>query len=87
MLDGLEPLGVEEEDRYVPNQNEILFTKSKWSFDGQDSFEDYVVRIGGYARTLGVGEICFKIHCFNPSVLLAHLLYQIWNLLCLYTGR
>ena len=60
VLDRLEPLGIEEEDRYVPNQNKILFTKTKWSFDGQDSFEDYVVRIGGYARTLGVGEICFK---------------------------
>ena len=45
VLDRLEPLGIEE-DRYVPTQNEILFTKSKWSFDGQDSFEDYVVRIG-----------------------------------------
>ena len=39
-LDRLEPLGIEEEDRYVPNQNEILFNKMKWSFDGQDSFED-----------------------------------------------
>jgi len=38
----------------------------KWSFDGQDSFEDYVVRIGGYARTLGVGEICFKNTLFHP---------------------
>jgi hypothetical protein len=65
VLDRLEPLGIEEEDRYVPNQNEILFTKSKWSFDGQDSFEDYVVRIGGYARTLGVGEICFKNTLFQ----------------------
>ena len=64
MLDRLEPLGIEE-DRYVPTQNEILFTKSKWSFDGQDSFEDYVVRIGGYARTLGVGEICFKNTLFQ----------------------
>ena len=65
VLDRLEPLGIEEEDRYVPTQNEILFTKSKWSFDGQDSFEDYVVRIGGYARTLGVGEICFKNTLFQ----------------------
>ena len=65
MLDNLEPLGIEGEDRYIPNQNEILFTKSKWSFDGQDSFEDYVVRIGGYARTLGVGEICFKNTLFQ----------------------
>jgi len=65
VLDSLEPLGIEGEDRYVPNQNEILFTKSKWSFDGQDSFEDYVVRIGGYTRTLGVGEICFKNTLFQ----------------------
>ena len=65
MLDRLEPLGIEEEDRYVPNQNEILFSKTKWSFDGQDSFEDYVVRIGGYTRTLGVGEICFKNTLFQ----------------------
>ena len=64
VLDRLEPLGIEE-DRYVPTQNEILFTKSKWSFDGQDSFEDYVVRIGGYACTLGVGEICFKNTLFQ----------------------
>ena len=41
----------------------------KWHFDGQDSFEDYVVCIGGYARTLGVGEICFKNTLFNLSVL------------------
>ena len=65
LLDRLEPLGIEEEDRYVPNQNEILFSNMKWSFDGQDSFEDYVVRIGGYARTLGVGEICFKNTLFQ----------------------
>ena len=65
MLDRLEPLGIEEEDFYVPNQNEILFSKAKWSFDGQDSFEDNVVRIGGYARTLGVGEICFKNTLFQ----------------------
>jgi hypothetical protein len=65
VLDRLEPLGIEEEDPYVPNQNEILFAKTKWSFDGQDSFEDYVVRIGGYARTLGVGEICFKNTLFQ----------------------
>ena len=37
----------------------------KWSFDGQDSFEDYVARIGGYACTLGVGEICFKNTLFQ----------------------
>ena len=65
VLDRLEPLGIEEEDRYVPDQNEILFSKMKWSFDVQDSFEDYVVRIGGYARILGVGEICFKITLFQ----------------------
>ena len=65
VLDRLEPLGVEEDDPYVPTQNEILFAKTKWSFDGQDSFEDYVVRIGGYARTLGVGEICFKNTLFQ----------------------
>lgn len=65
VLDRLEPLGIEEEDPYVPTQNEILFAKTKWSFDGQDSFEDYVVRIGGYARTLGVGEICFKNTLFQ----------------------
>ena len=64
VLDRLEPSGTEE-DRYVPNPNEILFAKTKWSFDGQDSFEDYVVRIGGYARTLGVGETCFKNTLFQ----------------------
>ena len=65
VLDNLEPIGIEEENRYVPNPNEVLFSKMKWSFDGQDSFEDYVVRIGGYARTLGVGEICFKNTLFQ----------------------
>ena len=65
MLDRLEPLGIEEEDRYVPDQNEVLFSKMKWSFDGQDSFEDYVVQIGGYAHSLGVGEICFKNTLFQ----------------------
>jgi hypothetical protein len=48
---------------------EILFSKMKWHFDSQDSFEDYVVCISGYARTLGVGEICFKNTLFNLSVL------------------
>jgi len=57
VLDRLEPTGIEEEDRYVPDQNKVLFSNMKWNFDGQDSFEDYVVRIGGYALTLGVGEI------------------------------
>ena len=47
VLDNLEPVGLEEENRYVPNPNKVLFSKMKWSFDGQDSFEDYVVRIGG----------------------------------------
>ena len=65
VLDSLEPIGLEDENRYVPNPNEVLFSKMKWSFDGQDSFEDYVVRIGGYARTLGVGEICFKNTLFQ----------------------
>ena len=65
MLDRLEPLGIEEEDCYVPNQNEIRFSKMKWRIDGQDSFEDYVARIGGYACTLGVGEICFKNTLFQ----------------------
>ena len=69
----MEPLGIEEEDCYVPDQNKILFSKMKWSFDGQESFEDYVVRIWGYARTLGVGEICFKntlFQSFRSSLLI-----------------
>jgi len=65
VLDRLEPLGTEEEDRYIPDLNEVLLSKMKWNFDGQDSFEDYVVRIGGYARTLGVGELCFKNTLFQ----------------------
>ena len=42
-----------------------MFAKTKWNFDGQDSFEDYVVRIGGYARTLGVREIYVKNTIFQ----------------------
>jgi hypothetical protein len=61
----LDDLETEDEPRYIPDHNEILFSKMKWHFDGQDSFEDYVVRIGGYARTLGVGEICFKNTLFQ----------------------
>ena len=32
----------------------------KWSYDGQDNFEDFLIRIGGYARTLDVKDVCFK---------------------------
>ena len=69
VLERLEPTGIEEENHYVPDQNEVLFSKMKWNFDGQDSFEDYVVRIGGYDFTLGVGDIWFKntlLQSFHP---------------------
>ena len=52
--------GTEDEPRYVPNHSEVLFSKMKWHFNSQDSFEDYAVRIGGYVHTLEVGKICFK---------------------------
>ena len=64
VLEDLESFG-EDNHQYVPNNNEVLFSKMKWHFDGQDSFEDYVVRIGGYARTLGIGEVCFKNTLFQ----------------------
>ena len=49
----------------VPTNNKVLFSKLKWHFDGQDSFEDYVVRIGGYSRTLGIVEVSFKNTLFQ----------------------
>ena len=49
----------------VPTNNKVLFSKLKWHFDGQDSFEDYVVHIGGYSRTLGIVEVSFKNTLFQ----------------------
>ena len=86
VLDRLEPLGIEE-DRYVPTQNEILFAKTKWNFDRQDSFEDYVVQIGGYAGTLGVGEICFKNTLFQSFRPPCSFIVSDMEPSCLFTGK
>ena len=51
--------------RYIPDSNEILFSKMKWSFNGEDPFEDFLIRLGGYARTLDVRDICFKNTLFQ----------------------
>lgn len=51
--------------RYIPDSNEILFSKMKWSFNGEDPFEDFLIRLGGYARTLDVRDVCFKNTLFQ----------------------
>jgi hypothetical protein len=45
---------------YSPSQEEICFMKNRWSYDGKENFEDYILKIGGFARTLKVSDICFK---------------------------
>lgn len=45
---------------YSPSNEEICFMKNRWSYDGKDNFEDYILKIGGFARTLKVSDICFK---------------------------
>ena len=53
---------------FTPNQNEMFFAKLKWTYDGSDTFEDYIVRVGGYARTLNVRDPCFKNTIFQSFV-------------------
>ena len=35
-------------DKYIPDNTEILFSKLKLSYDKQDNFEDFLIKIGGY---------------------------------------
>ena len=50
---------------YEPTSNEIFFAKMKWQYDGTTPFEDYIVKLGGYCRTLNVGMICYKNTLFH----------------------
>ena len=45
---------------YNPTQTETVFQKMRWVYTGQEPFEDYVHRMGSSARSLAVGDICFK---------------------------
>ena len=45
---------------YSPSNEEICFMKNRWNYDGKENFEDYILKIGGFARTLKVSDICFK---------------------------
>ena len=45
---------------YSPTQNETTFQKMRWANTGQEPFEDYVHRMGSSARSLAVGDVCFK---------------------------
>ena len=35
-------------DKYIPDNTEILFSKLELSYDKQDNFEDFLMKIGGY---------------------------------------
>ena len=37
----------------------------RWVYTGQEPFEDFVLRMGSSARSLAVGDICFKIPLFQ----------------------
>ena len=45
---------------YNPSQTETVFQKMRWVYTGQEPFEDYANRMGSLARSLAVGDICFK---------------------------
>ena len=45
---------------YNPLQTETVFQKMRWVYTGQEPFEDYAHRMGSSARSLAVGDICFK---------------------------
>ena len=45
---------------YNPTQTETVFQKMRWVYTGQELFEDFVHRMGSSARSLAVGDICFK---------------------------
>ena len=46
--------------QYNPSQNETTFQKMRWAYSGQEPFEDYAHRMGSSARSLAVGDVCFK---------------------------
>ena len=52
---------------YSPSQNETTFQKMRWAYTGQEPFEDYVHRMGSSARSLAVGDVCFK-NCLYQSI-------------------
>ena len=35
-------------DKYIPDNTEILFSKLKLSYDKQDNFKNFLIKIGGY---------------------------------------
>ena len=45
---------------YNPSQTETVFQKMRWVYTGQEPFKDFVHRMGSSARSLAVGDICFK---------------------------
>ena len=53
------------EPTYEPKTNEIFFAKMKWQYDGTILFEDYIVKLGGYCRTLKMEMICYKNTLFH----------------------
>ena len=54
---------------YTPSHNETTFQKMRWSYTGQEPFEDFAHRMGSSARSLAVGDVCFKnvlYHSIKP---------------------
>ena len=45
---------------FNPTQTETVFQKMRWVYTGQEPVEDYVHRMGSSARSLAVGDVCFK---------------------------
>ena len=45
---------------YNPSQTETVFQKMRWVYTGQEPFEGFVNRMGSSARSLALGDICFK---------------------------
>ena len=66
MFDALKPEYVDLAV-YNPSQTETVFQKMRWVYTGQEPFEDYVHRMGSSARSLSVGDICFKIRYISQS--------------------
>ena len=50
---------------HEPTNNEILFDKMKWQYDVTTPFEDYIVKLGGYCRTINLGMIFYKNAIFH----------------------
>ena len=47
--------------------------KNNWQYDSRENFDDYILKIGGFARSLKVSDICFK-----------NTLYQSFRVPCSY---